>query len=250
MISHLPRRRQTRIPDPKYMTVVGHLEDLRRRLIISVLAIGAASIAGWFLAPAVIQILDAPLRTSFHSEGRLVVNTIYGAFTLQLKVAIIIGFTIGLPVTTTQLWGFLAPAFGPEANGYGPLVIGSALGLFLAGATTGFLVIPLAVAFFAGFHSADLRFLPFANEYVGFVSLILIIFGISFELPLVLVGLSAARIISSRSLASKRIAFFFGIFIFATIATPGADVVSPLILGGIMYVLFELSILVSRLIGR
>lgn len=250
MISQLPRRPQARVPDPKHMTIVGHLEELRRRLIVSILSVAAGAVAGWFLAPAVIHLLDAPLRASLHSQGRLIVNTVYGGFTLQLKISIIVGFAFALPVTTTQCWGFLAPAFGPGANRYGPLVITSALGLFVAGATTGFFVIPLAVTFFTHFQGPDVQVLPFANEYVGFVALILVVFGVSFELPLVLVGLSAARITSSLWLASRRLQFFFGIFVFATIVTPGADFVSPLILGGILYVLFEISILISRFIGR
>ncbi|HCG03566.1 MAG TPA: hypothetical protein DEV93_23895 [Chloroflexi bacterium] len=78
----------------------------------------------------------------------------------------------------------------------------------------------------------------------------LLVFGISFELPLVLVGLASAGITSSRWLASKRAMAFLAIFAFATVATPGADWISPLILGGILYVLYEVSILVSRLIGK
>jgi sec-independent protein translocase protein TatC len=92
--------------------------------------------------------------------------------------------------------------------------------------------------------------LPFASEYVGFITLILVVFGISYQLPLALVSLTAAGLTSSHWLASKRLYFFFGVFIFATLATPGADWISPLILGSILYVLFEASVLVSRLIGK
>jgi len=161
-----------------------------------------------------------------------------------------VGFAFALPVTLYQLWGFLAPAFGAVTNRYAPIFIGSGLGLFTAGAATGFFVIPLAVTFFAKFQSSDLQILPFANEYVSFVALILMVFGLSFELPLVLVSLSAVGVTSSRWLASKRLVAFFACFVFATVVTPGADLVSPLILGGILYMLFELSIAVSRLIGK
>jgi sec-independent protein translocase protein TatC len=256
MIDRLPRRPEYadplsgQEPDPKYMTWVEHLDELRRRLIVGILAIALGSVAGWFLAPATIHLIDAPLRASLHGQGRLVVNTIYGGFTLQLKVAITVGFALALPVTFFQLWGFVAPAFGPAASRYGPIFIGSGLGLFAAGATTGFLVIPLAISFFVKFQSSDLQLLPFASEYVSFVALILVVFGISFELPLVLVSLTALGITSSRWLASKRIAAFFACFVFATVVTPGADWVSPLILGGILYVLFELSIVISRLLGK
>jgi sec-independent protein translocase protein TatC len=109
---------------------------------------------------------------------------------------------------------------------------------------------PLALQFFGKFEDSNLQVIPFASEYIGFISLILLVFGISFELPVVLVGMASIGITSSRWLGRKRAHFFFGIFIFSTVATPGADPVSPIILGGILYLLFELSILVSRLIGK
>jgi sec-independent protein translocase protein TatC len=236
--------------DPKYMTLVEHLSELRRRLLICVLAITAGSIVGWFLAPTVIGWIEAPVR-EYISSGKIIVPTVYGGFTLQLKLAVFIGFGFALPVTTYQLWAFIAPAFGPAANRWAPLWITSALVLFVAGAATGYGVFPLAIRFFAGFQSRlDITILPFADQYVGFIALILLIFGVSFELPLALVTLSAAGITSSRWLGKKRLHFFFGIFIFAMLVTPGADPVSPLILGGILYILFELAIFVSKLLGK
>jgi sec-independent protein translocase protein TatC len=232
------------------MTFVEHLDELRQRLIISIASIAVGSVAGWFLAPAAIHLIDAPLRRHLGSHGKLILDTIYGGFTLQLKIAIIIGFMFALPVTMYQLWAFVAPAFGTRTNRYGPIWITSALLLFAAGGITAFFVIPLAVTFFVKFEGPDTQLLIFATQYVGFVSLIIAVFGISFELPLVLVSLSAVGITSSRWLASKRLMAFFAIFIFATVVTPGADWISPLVLGGILYVLYEISILVSRLIGK
>jgi sec-independent protein translocase protein TatC len=234
-------------PHLKYMTPVEHLQELRRRLIVIILAMAAGSIGGWFLAPHALDLLVAPVRQYFHKG--LFTQTVYGAFTVDLKLAIIIGFVIALPVTVYQLWAFVAPAFGSGANRWAPIWMTSAIGLFVLGGTTGYLVVPLAIRFFAGFQG-PITVIPFASEYIGFISLILLVFGISFELPLALVSLSAIGITSSRWLASKRAYAFFGIFIFATIATPGADWISPLILGSILYVLFEVSIIVSRLIGK
>jgi sec-independent protein translocase protein TatC len=231
------------------MTFVEHLDELRHRLIKSVGAIALGSIIGWFLAKPVIALLVAPVRTYLHVKT-LYVPQVYGAFTLNLKIAIILGFAFALPVTIYQLWAFVSPACGAQASRVGPLVMLSALVLFAAGVVTGYEVVPLALQFFGKFENQDLQVLPFASEYIGFIALILLVFGLSFELPLVLVSLSAIGLTSSRWLARKRVHFFFGIFIFSTVATPGADAVSPLILGTILYVLFELSILVSRLIGK
>lgn len=248
-VSTPPRpRRQI---DPRYMTFVEHLDELRGRLVKAVLAIVLGSILGWFLAPHTIALIDAPIkRVLGQVGGRLVVDTIYGGFTLDLKIAIIIGFIIALPVTVYQFWAFVSPAFGENVNRWGAIWITSALVLFSAGAVTGWFVIPLAVTFFSKFQNQNTEILVFASQYVSFIVLILVVFGISFELPLVLVSLSALGITSSRWLSSKRLVFFFGLFIFATVVTPGADFFSPIILGGILYVLFELSIVVSRLIGK
>jgi sec-independent protein translocase protein TatC len=240
------------MPDPKYMTFVEHLQELRERLAKSFGAIIIGSIAGWFLAPRVIHLLDEPLKQALGHDVPIYVDTVYGGFTLTLKVAIIIGFVFALPVTIYQLWAFIAPAFGPGANRWAPVWMVSALVLFLGGGVVGYEVIPLALRFFAKFQGGDtgIQVLPFASQYLNFFVLILVVFGVSFELPLVLVSLSAAGITSSRWLSSKRLYFFFGIFIFATIVTPGADLISPLILGAILYVLYEASILICRLLGK
>lgn len=248
MFSQFPRRPQVHEPDPKYLTLVEHLQELRLRLAKSFLSIGLGSVAGWFLAPHVVSLIVAPVRQ--YIGPRLYVGTIYGAFTLNLKIAILLGFLFALPVTVYQAWAFVAPAFGARANRWAPIWMSSALLLFVLGAITGYEVFPLALRFFGGFQNHDVQILPFADQYIGFIALILIVFGISFELPLALVSLSAVGITSSRGLAKKRLYAFFGIFIFSTIVTPGADWISPLILGSILYVLYEISILVSRFMGK
>jgi sec-independent protein translocase protein TatC len=244
-----PSQRGAKQPDPKYMTFVEHLDELRHRLIICVVSIAVGSVIGWFLAKTVIKLLVAPVH-KYLGAKTLYVPQVYGAFTINLKVAVILGFAFALPVTLYQIWGFVAPAFGAKANRVAPIAITTAIVLFLAGVFTGYEVVPLALQFFGKFQDSNLQVIPFASEYIGFISLILLVFGISFELPLVLVSMSAIGITSSRWLGRKRAHFFFGIFIFSTVATPGADAVSPIILGAILYVLFELSILVSRLIGK
>lgn len=251
MTVNAPNRPRYRQPDPKYMTLVEHLGELRRRLVVCAAAIALGTVAGWFLAGRAIALIDQPLCNALgKSHCRLIVNTVYGGFTLQLKIAVIIGFMFALPVTIYQVWGFVAPAFGGATNRWAPIWMLSALLLFAAGVVTAYFVIPLAINFFTKFQGTNVEIFPFASEYVGFIALILGVFGVSFELPLVLVSLTAVGITSARWLASKRVYAFFIIFGVATIITPGADWISPLILGGILYVLFELSIVVSRLMGK
>lgn len=250
MTAEAPQRPRLRQPDPKYMTFVEHLQELRVRLAKSFGAIALGAVGGWFLAPHAIHVIDEPLKKALGPHTKLLVDTVYGGFTLQLKVALIIGFIFALPVTIYQLWAFVAPAFGPGANRWAPIWMITALFLFLAGGATGYEVIPLALGFFSKFQGTDLQILPFATQYVNFIILILAVFGVSFEFPLVLVSLTAAGVTSSKWLSSKRLYFFFGVFIFATVVTPGADLISPLVLGAILYVLFEVAVLVSRLLGK
>src|SRR5579872_5519489 len=123
-----------RPPDPKYMTFVEHLSELRQRLIISVAAIGAGSVVGWFLANRIIHIIDQPVCHALGQKHcKLIVTQIYGGFALQLKVAVIVGFAIALRVTIYQLWKFAAPAFGAGPNRWAPVWMVSALALFVAG---------------------------------------------------------------------------------------------------------------------
>jgi sec-independent protein translocase protein TatC len=233
------------------MSFMEHLHELRGRLFKCVLAIGAGSVGGWFLAQRIEKLLDDPVCAAFTKGNcRLVILTVYGGFTLQIKIAIIVGFGFALPVTIFQIWKFVSPAFGGAANWWAPVWMFSAFSLFSGGVVTGYFVIPLALRFFANFQNPQTYTLVSANEYLSFIILILLVFGISFELPLVLVSLTAAGLTSSQWLASKRVYFFFGIFVFATIATPGADWISPLVLGGILYVFYELSILFGRFILR
>jgi sec-independent protein translocase protein TatC len=250
MTAEMPRQRRPRYrqPDPKYMTFVEHLQELRQRLVKSLAAIAVGSIGGWFLAPWAIHKLEEPVKKAF---GITLIGTqVYAGFTLQLKIAIIIGFIFALPITVFQLWGFLAPAFGAKAYRWAPIWIGAFLVLFAAGCVTGYLVVPLALTFFARFQGSDIKIYPIATDYINFIALIMVVFGISFETPLALVSLTSTGVTSSRWLASKRLHAFFACFIFSTIATPGADLVSPLILGGILYILFELGVGVSRLMGH
>lgn len=255
MTVNAPQRPRYREPDPKYMTFVEHLGELRQRLIISFLAILVGSIFGYIVANRVIRILEAPLcaalrRQDIGTSCKLIVDQPYGSFTLTLKIAIMVGFAIALPVTLYQLYAFVAPAFGAGVHRWAPLWITSALVLFAAGVVVGYFVIPLALNFFVGYQTVGVRYLPFATSYINFLALILFVFGLSFELPLVLVSLTALGVTSSRWLGAHRLYFFFGIFIAATVITPGADFISPLVLGGIMYVLFEASMVVSRLFGK
>ena len=131
-----------------------------------------------------------------------------------------------------------------------PFVVGAGIALFIVGGVTAYLVMPLAIGFFVGQGGTTITIIADGSGYVSFVSLIIFVFGASFELPLVLVMLSIAGITNSGWLWRKRVIAFFIIFAVATIITPGADWISPLVLGGILFVLYLGSIVVAKLLGH
>ena len=236
------------------MSFFEHLQELRRRLIIMVASIVVGSIVGWFLEGWVLHQLAAPLLNSLKSHhnfiDKLVVSSIYGAFTLHLKLAIVTGVVFSIPIILQQMWGFVAPALPSSLYRYGPYVVGSGIVLFIAGGLTGYLVMPLAINFFVSSGGSTIGFVPDASAYIGFVGLIILVFGVSFEMPLALVVLCLAGITNSGWLWRKRVIAFFVIFAVATIITPGADWISPLVLGGILFVLYIAAIIVAKLLGR
>lgn len=239
-------------PDPKVMSFVEHLEELRGRLIKMVAAVVVGSIIGWFLQPHVLAALEHPLSQALKRDHNFVhgpvTPTIYGAFTVQIKLAILEGIVLAIPVLVWQIWGFVIPALPRQFHRWGPYVMGSGLLLFVSGGLTGFFVMPLAINFFIGQGGSLIHFIPDISSYVSFVSLIIVIFGISYEMPLVLVMLCVAGITNSGWLWRKKVVAFFVIFAVSTVITPGADFISPLVLGGILYVLYIVSIIVAKLL--
>lgn len=232
------------------MSFIEHLEELRGRLIKMVGAVALLSILGWFLEPHILRALEAPLVTALQKHHnivhKLVTFKIYGAFTLQLKLAVMTGLVLAIPILVQQTWGFVVPALPAKFYRYGPYVMIVGVVLFVAGGLTGYEVMPLAINFFVGQGAGLISILPDASSYISFVSLIIVVFGISYELPLVLVMLCLAGITNSSWLWRKRVMAFFIIFAGAMVITPGADWISPLVLGGILYVLFLASIVVAK----
>ena len=168
-----------------------------------------------------------------------------------MKITAIIGVALAFPVLLYQTWGFIAPGLTKrERKNSIPFVLLGVV-LFAAGAYTGYRILPLAMNFLLGFTTDDnLTPLLDANKYLSFIGVILLIFGVSFELPLVLVFLCQLDIISSKWLVQKLRYAVFVIFIASMIITPGADPVSPLILGTIMNALYLFAILLAKLIGK
>lgn len=237
------------------MTLVEHLEELRHRLIIMIIAVVLASILAFIFWDPILGFLLTPLPSIAnslpgHGNTKLVVNGIGEGFTVAFKLAIAVGIAAASPVILYQIWGFVAPGLTRRERKYAaPFTILGA-GLFVVGLAVGFLVLRYPVQWLLQFGQSRFDPLIDAGSYFSFVAFFLLAFGVVFELPVVLTFLSLVGIVNSRLLRQKRKYAWFGLWFASCVITPGADPYSPVIVGISMTVLYELSIILMRAIGK
>lgn len=229
------------------MSLIEHLEELRRRLIVIVASILAAAIAGFLVSRQVLAILRDQLPEAYR---QLVFLGPADALSAQLKIAGFLGIAIAMPVILFQLWRFVAPGLTRHEKRFIWPVILVAMALFVLGLLVGYLVIPYTLRFLLDFSEGLATPNLTIEGYIGFVTTMMLAFGLVFEFPIVLIGLARVGILSHRRLAARRRWAILAIVLFAIVLTPGGDPISPLILSGVMFLLFEGSLLVIRMIRR
>ncbi len=233
-------------PDDAVMSLVDHLSELRWRLFKSILAVAVGGIVGFIASEPAVSILSDPIP----GEEGLVFTGLGDAFAIRLKIAIVIGIILAMPVLLYQGWQFIAPGLTAAERRAARPWIPLALFFFALGVGIAYFVLPFAASFLLGFTTPDLQPLITAGPYFEFVTTMFLAFGLVMEFPIVLYGLSRVGIATSERLAGSRRYALLGIAVFAAIVTPGGDLISPLTLGGTMYVLFEITIFVIRRTGR
>ena len=231
----------------KVMTLVDHLTELRSRIVRAVLAVLIGSVVGFLNATTIRNILIQPLP----ADNRfLQVLSPGDGFSIAIKISLVVGIILAMPVLLYQVWSFVAPGLTPSERRALRPWIPLALFFFLLGVSIAWFILPFAIGFLLGFTDNILRANLAAPAYFDFVTTLFLAFGLLMEFPIVLYGLGRVGIISSDRLRRSRGPIFLGIVIFATAATPGGDLVSPAVLGGTMYLLFELTLIAIRRSGR
>jgi sec-independent protein translocase protein TatC len=217
------------------MSLVDHLGELRTRIFRVILAVALASIVGFVAGDPIIGILKAPIP----SDSPLFFTGIGDPFFIRMKIALVVGVILAMPIILYQLWAFIAPGLTEHERHLIRPWVPLALFFFALGVVIAYVVLPYAAAFLLSFQTADLKPLITAGSYFDFVTTLFLAFGLTMEFPIVLFALSRVNVLSSRRLRSSRRYVILGITIFATIATPGGDLISPFVLGVTMYVLYE-----------
>lgn len=231
--------------DESVMSLVDHLGELRKRIFRSIIAVALGSAIGFYFATPVRVFLQVPL-----GGIPLQVLGVGDAFVIQVKIALVIGIILAMPVLLYQLWAFIAPGLTPSERKSVRPWIPMALVFFALGVVIAYVVLPYAIKFLFSFTDASLEARPAAGQYFDFVTTMFLAFGLVLEFPILLVGLSTVGIVTSDRLRSSRRMVILGIAIFAAIVTPGGDLVSPFVLGATMFLLYELTILFIRRNGK
>jgi sec-independent protein translocase protein TatC len=250
-----------RVADPgeprrdKRMSLGQHLVELRKRLMFAALALIVGMVVAFFITDAVIYLITEPIRQIAQSEGEaakveLMFSTVTGAFDLRLRMSFAIGIMISAPIWLWQIWAFIMPGLTRKEIKYTIGFIASAIPLFFAGCLVGLLVMPHIVELMTSFVPDGGASFFDASYYYDFVFKLLIVVGIAFVLPVFLVALNLAGVMSGKAIVKGwRIAVLVAV-VFSAVATPAADIVSMLMLAGMLVVLFFAAAAVSMLFDR
>jgi sec-independent protein translocase protein TatC len=232
-------------PDGSVMSLVDHLGELRDRLFRVIIAVVAGAAVGFYFAESIRNTLldlipDGTAQTLGPGDG----------FAITLRIALITGVILAMPVILYQVWAFVAPGLTPAERKTVRPWVPLALFFFALGVFIAYLVLPYALAFLFSFNDDRLVENVAAGPFFDFVTTTFLAFGLVMEFPILLVGLSRVGIITSDRLRQARRYVILGIAIFSAVATPGGDLVSPFVLGATMYVLYEGTVFFIKRTGR
>ncbi|HYH27725.1 MAG TPA: twin-arginine translocase subunit TatC [Actinomycetota bacterium] len=243
------------------MTVVEHLEELRKRLVISLGSIAVTSVVGFIFNRRILDFLVQPYSRALRAlpkgaappgafgEG-LVFSSPADAFLTVLKIGFFTGFVLALPIILWQVWRFVTPALNKRERRLGIAFVIASVVLFLGGAAFAFAILPRGLNFLLGFGGDNLVPLLHADRYIGFLIFLILAFGLSFEFPLLMIFLAGARLITTVQMRRWRRFVYFGLAVFAAVATPTQDPYTMLLMLVPLVLFYEGAILVARAFKR
>ena len=246
------------VPPDGTMTLFEHLRELRYRLIVSALAIIVGMIVAWFFRYDLMDILQRPyfqaidaLKAKNPDATTLLVNiNLTSPLTLALKVSALAGLLITAPFWLYQLWAFIVPGLLAKEKKWALIFTGAATPMFVGGVIVGYIVLPKAITVLLSFTQSGVSNLQDINAYLSFLLRLMLVFGIAFLIPLVVLMLNIVGVIKAKQLAKYRSLVIFGTFVFGAVATPSTDPFSMLALALPMTVLFLAAEVIAHILDR
>jgi sec-independent protein translocase protein TatC len=236
--------------DEKKLPLTSHLQELRKRLVLSFIAIAVGFVISYAFSQDLFDILSKPLLKMMPSGGSLIFTSVAEAFFTYMKVAFIAGFILTSPFVLFQVWAFVAPGLYRHEKRYViPFVVAGSFFFALGILFAYFVAIPVGFKFLLGYATDFIKPMPSMKEYLSFSIKFLLAFGLVFEFPVVLVLLARIGVVDAKTMARHRKYAILLIFIFAAVMTP-PDLISQLLMAIPLMGLYELSILLSKIFGK
>jgi sec-independent protein translocase protein TatC len=237
------------------MTLSEHLGELRRRLVVSILAVAAGGIVCWVFYESILGFLEHPLCRALRDRGgtagcHLYIFSPLDPLGIRVKVSAYGGFALALPVLLYQLWRFVTPGLHPKERKYVVPFIAASMVFFAFGAAMAWLTFPHALSWLTTIGGHSLQPLYSPSNYLSLILILMLVFGVAFEFPVVLVSLQMARVLTPARLSGFRRWAIVLITAFAAVATPSSDPFSMLGMMVPMYLFYEMSIAVGKLLRR
>ena len=227
-------------------TFLSHLIELRTRLLRAIVAVVVVLLCLFPFAKDIYALLAAPLLRALPSGATMIATDVTGTFLVPLKVTLMAAFLIALPFVLYQMWAFVAPGLYQHEKKLAVPVIVSSFFFFLLGMCFAyFFVFPIAFGFFASYTPAGVQMMTDIDKYLSFVLTMFIAFGVTFEVPVIVIVLVRLGIVSLDKLRSIRAYVIVGAFVVGALFTP-PDVVSQLLLAVPLWLLYELGLLLAR----
>lgn len=231
-------------------TFLAHLFELRDRLVRSLLALAIVFVPTFFFAAELYDLLAMPMMRTLPQGSKMIATGVISPFFIPMKIAMMVSFLIALPYVLYQAWAFVAPGlYAHEKKLVVPLIVSSTLLFFLGMAFCYFVVFQTVFTFIAQFAPKSITVAPDIEAYFNFVLGMFIAFGVTFEVPVVVVVLVMTGVISVEKLREIRSFVIVGAFVVAAIVTP-PDVISQLMLAIPLCLLYEVGIFAARFVGR
>jgi sec-independent protein translocase protein TatC len=237
------------------MALVDHLRELRARILRVALLLVVATIVAWFFYDQLFNLILRPYNEAKVMLGgtvntKAVITGAGTALVLQLKICGLAAVVLTSPIWLYEIWGFIVPGLHPNERRWTRLFAAVAGPLFVAGVAIGYYVLPKGLQVLLSFTPSDVQNLLDFGEYFSFFTRMLLVFGVAFEVPLFVVLLNLAGVLSGKKLGQYRPWIIVGVFVFAAVATPSTDPFSMLMLAIPMTILFMVSEVIARLVDR
>ncbi|MFO1302822.1 MAG: twin-arginine translocase subunit TatC [Burkholderiales bacterium] len=236
-------------PGGEQETFLSHLIELRTRLMRSIIAVAIVLVCLFPFAKDIYALLAAPLLRTLPKGATMIATDVTGTFLVPLKVTLMASFLVALPYVLWQAWAFVAPGlYQHEKRLALPVIVSSFLFFLIGMAFAYFFVFPVMFSFFANYTPAGVQMMTDIDKYLSFVLAMFLAFGLTFEVPVIVIVLVRLRVVSLEKLRAIRSYVIVGAFVVGAIFTP-PDVLSQLMLAVPLWLLYELGLLMARFVS-